>query len=73
MGFQMSIHKDNDGAIHLAGDTVDTLLLALCCLEAMWKGHPDVVAMVAKETGMPDLARRGGDAGMLIATLMALR
>jgi hypothetical protein len=69
----MSLHKENDGTIHLAGDTVETLLLALCCLEAMWTEYPDIVKMVAIESGMPEIASKGGEARMLITALMALK
>lgn len=69
----MSVDKESDGTLHLAGDTVETLLLALCCLEAMWRAYPDVVKKVAIESGMPDLAEKGGEASMLITAFMALR
>lgn len=56
----MMTHED--GALHLRGDAVQTIVLALCCLEFFWEDHPEVVTALAKQKGEPDLVRFAKDA-----------
>jgi hypothetical protein len=44
-------------AVHVQGDAVKTIILALCCLEYFWNDHPDVLKELAKAKGDPGLVR----------------
>lgn len=68
----MSAERKDD-TIHLAGDTIDTLLLALICLEQLWSAHPDVVRDVCIGVGTPELVDAAPKARLLIAALTGLR
>lgn len=57
-----------DGTLHMTREHVDTLLLALCCLEALWKAHPDVVRKMA-----PDLVDHAPRAAQLLEALRKAR
>ncbi len=63
---------END-TVHLNGKYIDTMLLALCCLEAMWKTYPDIVRAICIENEQPDLLEHGALATELLTVLTALK
>lgn len=68
----MSLENDDD-TVHLTGEHIDTMILALLCLDAMWTNYPDVVRALAIEQGQPDLVGHGPKAKLLLVAILGLR
>lgn len=58
-----------DGSFHMTEEHVETMVLALCCLESLWRAHPDVVRKLAAAAGDPALADHAPRAAQLLAVM----